>query len=161
MDRDLPIWKIENKYQICYKVPPLSLWQAQSSLKFHLFVLIVILLYLGVFCPELNLYFWCISQALTSTIPSSLDCKPFRIFLIPFSSQWPHGLLKLDFRVEKEHGNASLSLFLVKKTLPTMLVSAVCQVSILFPWSSWKYQVFTGPGIFPITSPFQKGKWRQ
>lgn len=114
MDRDLPIWKIENKYQICYKVPPLSLRQAQSSLTFHLFVLIVILLYLGVFCPELNLYFWCISQTLTSTIPSSLDCKLFRNFLIPFPSQWPQGLLNLDFRVEKEHGNASLSLFLVK-----------------------------------------------
>lgn len=91
----------------------MSPWLAYCLLNFHLFALIVIFLYSGVFCSELNLSFW-------STIQMSLQLYHPSWFVnylglsISHSQGSSYIFLKLDFLLEKRHVNTTL-LSLVKK----------------------------------------------
>lgn len=57
------------------------------------------------------------------------------------SSQWLHDLLKLEFSIEKKYENASLSLFLVKKTYHVGINRVPSQHSISSSLS-WKDQIY-------------------
>lgn len=93
----------------------MSPWPAYCLLNFHLFALIVIFLYSGVFCSELNLSFWLVIQMSLQLYLPSWFVNYLRVSI--FHSQGSsYILLKLDFLLEKRYVNTTL-LSLVKKLL--------------------------------------------